>query len=43
LVVSYQQVDTPFQYSVNFRRHVSARLLAGESVKSLPEELSVSV
>jgi transposase-like protein len=33
----------PFQYSANFRRHVSARLLADESVKSLAEELSVSV
>jgi transposase-like protein len=43
LVVSYQEVDMPFQYSANFRRHVSARLLAGESVKSLAEELSVSV
>jgi len=41
--VSYQQVDMPLQYSVNFRRHVSVRLLAGESVKSLPEELSASV
>jgi hypothetical protein len=33
----------PLQYSANFRRQVSARLLAGESVKTLPEELSVSV
>jgi transposase-like protein len=32
----------PFQYPVDFRRDVSARLLAGESVKSLAEELSVS-
>ena len=43
LVASYQQVDMPFQYSANFRRHVSARLFAGESVKSLTEELSVNV
>jgi transposase-like protein len=32
----------PFQYSSEFRRVVSARLLAGEPVKSLAEELSVS-
>jgi transposase-like protein len=42
LVVSYQEVDMPFQYSTEFRREVSARLLAGESVPSLVEELSVS-
>jgi len=40
--VSYQEVDMPFQYSTEFRRDVSARLLAGEPVKTLAEELSVS-
>ena len=43
LVVSYQEVDMPFQYSTEFRRDVSTRLLAGESVKSLAEELSISL
>jgi transposase-like protein len=42
LVVSYQEVDMPKQFPTDFRRDVSARLLAGESVKSLAEELSVS-
>ena len=41
--MSYQEVDMPFQYSTEFRRDVSTRLLAGESVKSLAEELSISL
>jgi transposase-like protein len=42
LVVSYQEVDVPKQFSAELRRDVSARLLAGESVRSLAEELSIS-
>jgi transposase-like protein len=43
LVVSYQEVDMPFQYAPQFRRTVCERLLAGESVSGLAKELSVSM
>jgi len=42
LVVSYQEVDMPFKYSSTFRRDVCQRLLAGEAVTSLADELHVS-
>ena len=43
VAVIYLEVVMPYRYSANFRRHVSARLLADESVKSLAEEPSASV
>jgi transposase len=41
VTVSYQEVDMPLQYSVEFRRTVCERMLAGEDVKELAQELSV--
>ena len=42
LAVSHQEVDMPFRYSSEFRRQVVERMLAGEAVKELAVELSVS-
>jgi transposase len=42
LVVIYPEVVMPKRYPKSFRIQVCERLLAGESVKSLAEELSVS-
>jgi transposase len=42
LAVYHQEVDMPFRYSVEFRRQACERVLAGEPVKPLAAELSVS-
>ena len=42
MVVSYLEVVMPKRYPKNFRRDVCERLLAGESVSALSEELSLS-
>jgi transposase-like protein len=42
LAVSHQEVDMPFRYSSEFRQRACERMLAGESVKDLAAELSVS-
>jgi putative transposase len=42
LAVIYQEVDMPFRYSSEFRHKVCERMLAGELVKDLVIELSVS-
>ena len=43
MVVSYLEVVMPKRYPKNFRKDVCERLLAGESVASLAEELSLSI
>ena len=43
MAVNYQEVVVPFQYSTEFRLRVCERLLDGERVASLAEELSISV
>ena len=40
--MSYQEVDLTFQYAPEFRRPACERLLAGESVVGIAEELAVS-
>jgi transposase-like protein len=42
LAVSRLEVDMPFRYSVEFRRQVVDRMLAGEAVQQLAADLSVS-
>lgn len=41
--MNYQEVVVPFQYSTEFRLRVCERLLDGDRVASLAEELSISV
>jgi len=43
MVVNYQKVVPPFQYSTEFRLHVCERMLNGERVASLGDEFAVSV
>jgi transposase-like protein len=40
--VIYREVDMSFRYSSEFRHQVGERMLAGEAVKDLAAELSVS-